>query len=82
METALVFRPRAVLQMTCIVSESHTMMEGFDPIEPVTTLFLLGQTPKETMLSVWPFAYLLTPVPKNRCLRFETFMTIPKAAAG
>ena len=53
-ETALVFLPSLFLAMTSMVSESQTKIKGLDPREPVTTNFLLGQTPKDMISSVWP----------------------------
>lgn len=81
-ETALVFLARLARAMIYIVSESQTKIKGLAPMEPVTTLFRLGSTPSETMLSVWPFAYEFTPVPMNFCFNVLTFITTPMAAAG
>lgn len=68
--------------MIYIVSESHIRIKGRAPIDPVTTLFLFGQTPKDTISSICPLAYLLTPVPINLCLSVFIFITTPTAAAG
>ena len=81
-ETALVFLPKLVRETTSIVSEFQTIIRGLAPIDPLTTNFLYGHTPRDIISSENPLASFTKPSPKNLCFKVLTFITTPIAAAG